>query len=371
MSHQQHSVITAQVHHDLTVRARMGIVMYLIVWLMLVFWGHIHEKTPDAFWLNTILFAAVALLRIIHYIKHIRHPSEQIKIMYRWLSGLILFSGLHWGFMTAWLVLTPEYEILYYPSITIMVAFAMGGTATLSISPLIRKYYSIVLLAPTVLILTASGTATLEHLILSLMGILAVIYILIASNASSKDYYSAIQNHELAIERAAELEKMAHTDSMTGLPNRRILEQHLDQLIQESQQNDRQFAFIYIDVDDFKSINDELSHDAGDIALKNLADLFKKTKRESDFFARLGGDEFCLVVSDFQTKQELEKIATRLIEETAPNVEVDGIKLGLSISVGIAIFPENGKGFRELRTESDLAMYKVKHSQKGSFAFAS
>lgn len=183
-------------------------------------------------------------------------------------------------------------------------------------------------------------------------------------------------NNELKmdIERRSLLEeklaRMAHTDPMTGLPNRRILEQYIENQIIQAVKNESKFAFLYIDVDDFKKINDEFSHDTGDAALKSLADLFNETKNENEYFARLGGDEFCLVVTNFNSREELEQIANRLIIETAPKVVVSGIRLGISISVGIALFPDNGKCFRELRTESDLAMYNVKRNSKGNYAFA-
>ena len=168
----------------------------------------------------------------------------------------------------------------------------------------------------------------------------------------------------------AKLEKMAHTDSLTDLPNRRILEQYIEKEIIRSTKEKSKFAFLYFDIDDFKKVNDEFSHDTGDAALKNFADSLKKSQRSNEYFARLGGDEFCLIVTDYNDRSQIEKVASQLIKENAPGVSVSGIKLGLSLSIGIAIFPDNGNSFRELRTESDLAMFNVKKHLKGNYAFA-
>ena len=75
----------AQVHHDLTMRARGGIIMYSLVWFMLVYWADIYQITPFAFWLNSLLFVAVALLRLLHYLIHIKQPDHRVLIMYQWV----------------------------------------------------------------------------------------------------------------------------------------------------------------------------------------------------------------------------------------------------------------------------------------------
>ncbi|MCK4710639.1 MAG: diguanylate cyclase, partial [Gammaproteobacteria bacterium] len=166
-----------------------------------------------------------------------------------------------------------------------------------------------------------------------------------------------------------QLEKLAHNDPLTGLPNRRYLNKHIEKLVLQSERDNSKMAILYIDLDGFKKVNDEISHQAGDIVLKNLAAKFQNLIRKNEFIARLGGDEFCMVISSFTDKCQLENTARRLIDECTETMSIEGMDIEIGMSIGIAIYPDNGKTYQELISKADTAMYFVKDNAKGSYAF--
>lgn len=162
----------------------------------------------------------------------------------------------------------------------------------------------------------------------------------------------------------------ARTDLLTGLPNRRHLEEHIERTMAQSKRDKSKMAIYYIDLDGFKAINDKVSHEAGDMVLNNIGQKFQSLVRKNEFFARLGGDEFCLVVSGYKNEQELTGTAERLIGECSNTVKIGKIEADIGLSIGIAVYPDHGQSFRELISKADAAMYQVKKRAKGTYALA-
>jgi diguanylate cyclase (GGDEF)-like protein len=163
----------------------------------------------------------------------------------------------------------------------------------------------------------------------------------------------------------------ARTDSLTGLPNRRHLEEHFESVMAQAQRDRSRMALLFIDLDGFKQVNDELGHEAGDSVLKAVADRFLGFARENEFIARLGGDEFCLVIPKFTEYGELKKAAERLIRKCAGDTTVGRRNVEIGRSIGIAAYPDNGETFRELMNAADTALYHVKNHARGSCELAS
>lgn len=133
---------------------------------------------------------------------------------------MLLFSAVHWGTLSVCLIVYSPYEQLYYPSIIVMSAFAMGGTATLSIATLSINFYSVIIYAPTIFARFHHDGGDLEVVMLSIMALLSTLYILIVSAASSRNYYYAITNREIAEKSAKELRVHNINDALTQLNNR-------------------------------------------------------------------------------------------------------------------------------------------------------
>lgn len=169
----------------------------------------------------------------------------------------------------------------------------------------------------------------------------------------------------MRLQYAAEL-KMAHLathDELTGLPNRRLMMEHLELALQRSKRNGSQMALLFLDLNGFKPINDQYGHEAGDKMLKMVALRLARMVRASDLVARLGGDEFVLLVADLADKEGVCGIIAKINAEIAhPVLLHDGIEVGVTASVGVALYPRDGEDIEALLSHADAAMYEAKRT---------
>lgn len=166
------------------------------------------------------------------------------------------------------------------------------------------------------------------------------------------------------------LEQQAFTDALTGLANRALFGDRVEHLLQRRRRAGAStpVAVLFLDVDDFKAVNDSLGHSAGDRLLQTLAERLRTTVRPSDTVARLGGDEFAVLLEN-AAEADAAGVAARLLDSLAVPVEISGIDVRISVSVGIAVAaPGVGISVEQLLLEADLAMYSAKSAQPGSYA---
>ncbi|MCL6414490.1 diguanylate cyclase [Aestuariirhabdus sp. Z084] len=182
-------------------------------------------------------------------------------------------------------------------------------------------------------------------------------------------------NHRLRQEirrRIAAEEEVRHLathDNLTGLPNRRLLWDRIEQALESARRNQHKAALFFIDLDGFKSVNDTLGHEAGDQLLIEVAARINSTLRDSDTIARIGGDEFVVLLPALNNSKGVAQVAENLLScIKKPYPFAKDSKIGASI--GIAIFPDNADNPEELMTLADDQMYKVKKAGKNHFAFA-
>lgn len=176
----------------------------------------------------------------------------------------------------------------------------------------------------------------------------------------------------IAIERHASEERiryLAHYDGLTALPNRFLFKEYLDLALRTAQRHGKQFAVLFLDLDKFKEVNDTLGHDAGDHVLREIAIRLRGSLRDSDKIARMGGDEFYVLVEDLNSSLHAGEVARKLVEEAARPILVAGKVCQLGASVGIAIFPGDGKDAQTLLANADLAMYEAKESGRNAYRF--
>ena len=167
----------------------------------------------------------------------------------------------------------------------------------------------------------------------------------------------------------AMIQKMATHDTLTALPNRALFNESLNHAIAQAERHQRPLAIFFMDMDRFKYINDTLGHGVGDRVLQEAARRLTGSVRTSDLIARLGGDEFVLLVEDFREASDLGDIATKILEGFEPTFMVDGHELGLSASIGVCTFPEDGKDAQELLSNADIAMYRAKEQGRNRYCF--
>jgi diguanylate cyclase (GGDEF)-like protein/PAS domain S-box-containing protein len=179
-------------------------------------------------------------------------------------------------------------------------------------------------------------------------------------------HYLGIQNDVTAkVEMDANMAHMAHHDMLTGLANRTLLMDRLDKTILRSRRSQRLAAVLFLDLDNFKCVNDIFGHDAGDLLLKVIAHRLASTVREYETAARLGGDEFVVVLEDLADENEAQKIMQRLTSELRKPIWFSQETFEPSVSIGMAIFPRDGESPKELLRAADMSMYLVKHLSKG------
>ena len=157
----------------------------------------------------------------------------------------------------------------------------------------------------------------------------------------------------------AQIKQMAFYDALTGLANRRLLRERVEATIEELEATGGSFALIYIDLDRFKNVNDTLGHDVGDALLVEVARRLEEPVGPDDVLARLGGDEFGLLVRR-EGQEEVLDLAQRLIHALRPPFVIEGHRIHVSGSAGIALFPTDGRTFEQLLRHADIAMYRAK-----------
>ncbi|NDY58089.1 diguanylate cyclase [Desulfovibrio sulfodismutans] len=162
---------------------------------------------------------------------------------------------------------------------------------------------------------------------------------------------------------------MALHDSLTGLPNRQLLQDRLQTALSSGKRRGTATAVLYIDLDRFKDINDAHGHDAGDEALRHTAGLLSRCLREADTVARMGGDEFVVVLPDLAQRQDAEEVARRILETLSRPLTIDGHSHVLGASIGIGLHPQDGIFPDEILRKADRAMYETKKAGGMGFRF--
>jgi diguanylate cyclase (GGDEF)-like protein/PAS domain S-box-containing protein len=175
---------------------------------------------------------------------------------------------------------------------------------------------------------------------------------------------------DLTEKRAAQqrIETLAYRDVTTGLPNRLLLSQRVEFALRMAERNGGQFAVFFIDLDRFKNINDSMGHAFGDRVLMEVSERINSCLRDVDTLCRLGGDEFVMFLQEADA-YGAEMAARRSLEALAQPFQIDGISFSVGCSIGIALYPDDGKTLDELIKCADTAMYQVKERGRGSFRF--
>jgi diguanylate cyclase (GGDEF)-like protein len=164
---------------------------------------------------------------------------------------------------------------------------------------------------------------------------------------------------------------MATHDTLTGLSNRLMFSQLLNQAIRSAQRHKKQLAVLFIDLDRFKAINDSLGHGAGDRLLKEIGRRFKRSLRAVDVVARLGGDEFVILIEEVDELSQVAIVAHKILSSAIKPMVLTGEECRVTASIGISIYPKDGEDEQTLMKNADMAMYFAKEEGKNNFQFYS
>ena len=169
------------------------------------------------------------------------------------------------------------------------------------------------------------------------------------------------------VEAKQQADYMAFYDPLTGLMNRRSLQEHLDYLLHFSRRYEKRVALLFIDLDNFKVINDSYGHGVGDELLLRIAETLKGSVRESDIVARIGGDEFVIAFTDIRDGETVELLAMKILERVATSYQIENHQFTVTTSMGAAIFPDDAQDVDTLMRFADAAMYEAKKGGKNRF----
>ena len=179
--------------------------------------------------------------------------------------------------------------------------------------------------------------------------------------------YAALQlQHD-----ARRLEFLAHHDTLTGLPNRAMFSERAREAVAHARRHQKTAALLFIDLDNFKTVNDTLGHDVGDALLKIISSRLKASVRGDDFIARIGGDEFCVLLQDIADAREAASVAQKLVHELNKPYRIGDEQVSSGASIGIACVPQDGDDVATLLRLADLAMYRAKELGRNGYQFFS
>ncbi|WED23532.1 EAL domain-containing protein [Vibrio sp. JC009] len=225
------------------------------------------------------------------------------------------------------------------------------------------------------------GISRYQYISLTLIAAAIIVAIIInvhlyKAEENKRKLFKSLEKANKAIEsKNRQLHKQAHYDSLTSLPNRTLFSDRLDKAIINSERLNLAFALLFIDLDHFKAVNDEYGHEVGDKLLLEIAKRIQRCIRVSDTAARISGDEFVVVLehqkSIASTIHTANKIAAELIDELQKPVQIGDISAYVSASIGVSVYPTDGKSREPLLRYADNAMYHAKAQGKNNFQFYS
>ena len=175
--------------------------------------------------------------------------------------------------------------------------------------------------------------------------------------------------HEEILRQKRILERQAHYDMLTTLPNRTLFFDRLSQAISKSKRSKQEFAVLFIDLDEFKEINDTLGHEVGDFVLIETAKRLKNSLRDEDTVARLAGDEFLIIIENIHSKDSVSILCQKILNTLSEAINIQQTQLYVTCSIGVSLYPDHTDDPKVLVKHADQAMYKAKHIGKNSFEF--
>jgi diguanylate cyclase len=177
------------------------------------------------------------------------------------------------------------------------------------------------------------------------------------------------QQRRLLQQQTEQLSNLAQRDALTGLPNRRQFEERLEDALARAQRDKHLVALLFIDLDDFKIINDTLGHNIGDEVLKVVARRLKRCVRAVDSVCRLGGDEFTIILEGMVDGEHVSIVAERILEAIRQSIKLEAQEVSVKASIGAALYPKDTHDTTDLLRKADIAMYRAKEHGRDMYQF--
>jgi diguanylate cyclase (GGDEF)-like protein/PAS domain S-box-containing protein len=203
-------------------------------------------------------------------------------------------------------------------------------------------------------------------------GSIVYVHITVASYQKSGQiefFIASIQDITERVLSEKKIRKLAHHDILTGLPNRVMAQSRFEHSMQSAQRKGTLVCIMFLDLDEFKNINDSLGHSAGDTYLIEISNRLTRIVRKSDTICRQGGDEFLIILDSITDEEQLLGVAEKVLEQIKAPYSISGVDVSISVSIGIAIAPGDGDDFETLCRHADMAMYQAKQAGRNSYHF--
>ncbi len=317
-------------------------------------------------------WASIQLLNLLVRVKIVEHffkvPSEankeeRKKVFHRYIASLV-FTAFLWALMDLFIFYLPQTQWAVIAVFVISLTFG----ATMALGAATRIYLLFVLPMNILLfsIFLYFGIKE-QNLILSLLALFLPVTLLFAIKVAKMHLsdYRALLEKEEELRRQKHLYKYRAThDALTDLPNRQLFYTTIENEIRTARFEGESFALLFIDLNDFKKINDTYGHRTGDTLLKNFSKRLKYAVRESDFIARLAGDEFVILIRNISSREEAERIVEKIRAIGDHPFSLRERHISVRLSVGYALFPEDAVTVEELIHDADSKMYREKRILK-------
>ncbi len=228
-----------------------------------------------------------------------------------------------------------------------------------------------VALATTAIVLLSAQRSLSEpaHTLLLGSAVVALVFAAVRQTLQLRERDKLIHAERAVAESQAQLEYLAHHDSLTGLPNRTRLRDRVEQAIERANKKHLRAALLFLDLDQFKEVNDTFGHATGDALLCHVARQLESLLHLADTVSRQGGDEFTVVLADVGAVTDVVGVAEKIMAISGTIARIDNMELPLSVSVGIALYPDDGSDFQSLLQCADAAMYRAKAAGRNSYRF--
>lgn len=304
----------------------------------------------------TALFGAMCLVR--HFL------SLKTKLAFLIAYGLVTTTAglLYVGTMSVSLSLFTiiiVFTALYFTKR--QVYLILGGI--LAIFGLIGYLFTQGLIAPKLALnlLIVSPIYWASFIVLSFFCFLIIHYTVFSYRRRISELHGTIERQNV------ELLKLIATDPLTGMASTRLVDERLEMTVKHCDRYQSQAAVLFIDIDNFKFINDTYGHAAGDFCLKTTAKRLAASVQEVDTVARLGGDEFLIVIEQLGARGELDALLDRMLKAIREPMLTDSCSIKITCSIGVAIIPEHGRNIDQLKSRADKAMYQAKRYGKNQY----